>query len=245
MTQTQRRRLKAQRNQALGLCRQCTEKPIENYFLCANHLEKHRTRIKQRSKSKQKEHNKTRRHKMIDWYNHQKSTHSCKDCGTTNPNYLEFSYRDIKSRDPKIKCMYEAVMRSWSATRILEEIAKCDVYCGNCRKKRTNEYTKIINLAKSIGCVHCQEKEICCIELHHIDSKTKSFTIGGSTPTYYTLEELSLEIAKCIPLCINCHRQEEIRIKQEARCAKKSEEYISQESEQIGYSIVYCRYLTP
>lgn len=235
---TQTRKLKAQRNQALGLCRQCSQKPLDNYFLCEKHLAKHREKIRKRSKSKQQKHNKTRRQKLLDWYNNQKSTYSCKQCGNSNPHHLEFVYRDIKSKDPRIRCMYETIMRSWSIDRISAEMTKCDVYCGNCRKKRIAKYTEIIHQAKSTGCTKCQEKEICCIELYHTDPSTKSFTIGGSTPTDCTLEELIQEIAKCIPLCINCHRSEEIQLKQIARGAKASQEYISQENTQMASSIL-------
>jgi hypothetical protein len=57
--------------------------------------------------------------------------HPCSDCGESDPLVLEFDHLADKSfgiaqglRD-----------RSWQA--ILDEIAKCDVVCANCHRRRT------------------------------------------------------------------------------------------------------------
>ena len=54
-------------------------------------------------------------------------------------------------------------------------------------------------------CIVCGESEKACIDFHHKDPSTKSFSIGSSkTKTY---EELEKEINKCVCLCANCHRK--------------------------------------
>lgn len=59
-------------------------------------------------------------------------SHSCVDCGETDPIVLEFDHIEKKSRG--IAIMMARAM-SWS--KILEEIAKCEVVCSNCHKRRT------------------------------------------------------------------------------------------------------------
>jgi hypothetical protein len=72
------------------------------------------------------------------------------------------------------------------------------------RKRKQNE-TK--NKLKAGGCVNCGEKELCCLDFHHIGEK--SFGIGGSdgknNMSYRTPKSIELEAAKCIVLCRNCH----------------------------------------
>lgn len=61
------------------------------------------------------------------------SAHPCVDCGIANPVVLEFDHRD-----PDLKLMDVATMmmsRRWP--RVLAEIAKCDVRCANCHRRRT------------------------------------------------------------------------------------------------------------
>ena len=61
------------------------------------------------------------------------AAHPCVDCGVTNPVVLEFDHRD-----PDQKLMSVANMRTsrrWP--RVLAEIAKCDVRCANCHRRRT------------------------------------------------------------------------------------------------------------
>lgn len=60
------------------------------------------------------------------------STHPCIDCGESDPVVLEFDHRADK------KASIMALMRRharWDV--IMEEIAKCDVRCANCHRRRT------------------------------------------------------------------------------------------------------------
>jgi hypothetical protein len=59
------------------------------------------------------------------------ASHPCIDCGETNPVVLEFDHLADKSFDIGQSLPY----RSWES--ILDEIAKCEVVCANCHRRRT------------------------------------------------------------------------------------------------------------
>jgi hypothetical protein len=58
-------------------------------------------------------------------------THPCSDCGESDAVVLEFDHLVDKSFDIGQALPY----RSWQS--ILDEIAKCEVVCANCHRRRT------------------------------------------------------------------------------------------------------------
>jgi hypothetical protein len=58
-------------------------------------------------------------------------THPCSDCGETDPVVLEFDHL----RDKAFNIGEALSRRNWQA--ILDEIAKCEVVCANCHRRRT------------------------------------------------------------------------------------------------------------
>lgn len=58
-------------------------------------------------------------------------THPCTDCGETDPIILEFDHLGDKEFDVAAG----TPTRKWQA--ILDEIAKCQVVCANCHRRRT------------------------------------------------------------------------------------------------------------
>jgi hypothetical protein len=58
-------------------------------------------------------------------------THPCVDCGETDAVVLEFDHLRDKLFDVAQSLPY----RGWQS--ILDEIAKCEVVCANCHKRRT------------------------------------------------------------------------------------------------------------
>jgi hypothetical protein len=59
------------------------------------------------------------------------AAHPCADCGESDPIVLEFDHLGDKAFDIGSGFTY----RNWEA--VLAEIAKCEVVCRNCHKRRT------------------------------------------------------------------------------------------------------------
>lgn len=65
-------------------------------------------------------------------YNYLK-THPCVDCNEKDPLVLEFDHiTNDKKRD-----ITQIVHRGWAAKSLMDEIAKCEVRCANCHRKKT------------------------------------------------------------------------------------------------------------
>jgi hypothetical protein len=62
------------------------------------------------------------------------STERCLDCGIQDLAVLEFDHRDPLLKEYDVSALVGAAF-SWST--VLREIAKCDVVCANCHRKRT------------------------------------------------------------------------------------------------------------
>lgn len=56
----------------------------------------------------------------------------CVDCGNDEPSVLDFDHRDPTTKKFSIS---NSVGRIWED--LLAEVAKCDVRCANCHRKRT------------------------------------------------------------------------------------------------------------
>lgn len=61
-------------------------------------------------------------------------THPCVDCGETDPIVLEFDH----VRGKKVLDVSIMTRNSYSLEKLQTEIAKCDVRCANCHRRRTS-----------------------------------------------------------------------------------------------------------
>ena len=68
------------------------------------------------------------------------------------------------------------------------------------------EYKLLTDEIKSVGCKYCPEKDICCLDFHHINDD-KEYNISTMISSGYSKETLLKEIAKCEVVCANCHRK--------------------------------------
>lgn len=65
---------------------------------------------------------------------------------------------------------------------------------------------RIINEFKSSGCAKCRDKRLYVLDCHHLDPNTKTFEVArlSKAASENTVQK---ELAKCIVLCSNCHRE--------------------------------------
>jgi len=71
------------------------------------------------------------------------------------------------------------------------------------------KYSQPIMAFFSAGCSTCGSNSSSAVHLdaHHLDTSQKKFLIAHIHMVRPSQEELQLELAKCIPLCANCHRE--------------------------------------
>ena len=74
-----------------------------------------------------------RKEKLLYAYNY-KLSHPCVDCGEKDPIVLDFDHKNPKEKTSGISTM---VRNRTCIKRIQIEIAKCDVRCANCHRRRT------------------------------------------------------------------------------------------------------------
>ena len=68
---------------------------------------------------------------IVAWWKDYKATLSCVECGESHPACIDFHHE----RDDK-EANVSGLIRKASKERILAEIAKCEVLCSNCHRKR-------------------------------------------------------------------------------------------------------------
>jgi hypothetical protein len=61
-----------------------------------------------------------------------KGEKQCERCGESAPECLHFHHRDPNEKEIDLA---ELSRWGWKKERILAEVAKCDVLCGNCHMK--------------------------------------------------------------------------------------------------------------
>ncbi len=70
-------------------------------------------------------------------------------------------------------------------------------------RRRGAKVDAIDDLKAQLGCSFCGEKRPEVLQFHHRDPAAKAFTIGSGT--VISLESLTVEMAKCDVVCMNCH----------------------------------------
>jgi hypothetical protein len=74
---------------------------------------------------------KARKLRNVRRFNEYKQGLSCSECGFSHPAALDFHHRDPATKTDRVSGMAHNG-RGW--TRILAEIAKCEVLCANCHR---------------------------------------------------------------------------------------------------------------
>lgn len=81
-------------------------------------------------------------------------------------------------------------------------------YLDRASKRKAALLEKVRSL--KIKCSRGPESDPRCLDFHHLDAKKKFKSVSNMVRYGYSLKRILKEIAKCIVLCANCHRKENI-----------------------------------
>ena len=105
--------------------------PIKQRAASRRHYEKHRDRVI----AKAKEHSRAARARTRAFISNYLKTNPCVDCGEANIIVLEFDHIG----DDKDFNISDAARNGVGIKKLNAEIAKCEVRCANCHRKKTYE----------------------------------------------------------------------------------------------------------
>lgn len=108
-------------------CRDCQRIYKRNFYL------RNREHYLQRPAQEKEERIQRNRERIREYL----SKHACVDCGESDIIVLEFDHVGKKDRP-----IADMVLAGISWEKILKEIQKCEVRCGNCHKKKTAQERK-------------------------------------------------------------------------------------------------------
>ncbi len=114
-------------------CKSCSKS------YCAEHYQRHSALYKNRAVRNSA----VRREELHRRLHEYLSFHPCVDCGEADPLVLELDHRD---RAKKLHNLSRMWYNGYSWKKIEDEIAKCDVRCANCHRRRTAHQQKWSNV---------------------------------------------------------------------------------------------------
>lgn len=121
----------------------------------------------------------------------------CTECGLEKP-ICEFVRNNTK------KDGYTSYCKECHRKRCLKYYYNNKTKYRDSSKRKRNLIKQYINNIKQKGCSMCGEKDIACLDFHHINNKVRDVS---SLIKNENLNKVKLEIEKCIVLCSNCHRK--------------------------------------
>ena len=151
--------------------------------------------------------------------------HPCVDCGETDPVVLEFDHLD-----EKLASICLLLSQAATSKAIKAEIARCEVVCTNCHRRRTatragwrraaasgavtrpyptpaveRNLVHVYDVLRHSACADCGVTDPLVLEFDHIGPKRASVT----RLAWYgcSLATIDAEIAECEVRCANCHRR--------------------------------------
>lgn len=147
-------------------------------------------------------------------------------CSESHVVVLDFDH----VAEDKVTEIARLVGNGAKADTIDGEIAKCDIACANCHRRRTaarsdswrerayrgaefaaklearvrRNLILVRDLLETQGCADCGEADIRTLEFDHTGAKR--FSVMTAVLQGYSIEVLSDEIQRCRLRCANCHR---------------------------------------
>ena len=100
------------------------------------------------------------------------------------------AYRDVEKGRAYQRRWYHAYKKKRAETRRRNQL-------------RIREWFE--QLRSRLRCVRCPENHPACLSFHHRPGTKKSFEISMAVARGFSIELISLEMAKCDVLCVNCH----------------------------------------
>jgi len=173
-----------------------------------------------------------RRADLRAWVNERKAEHGCADCGESDPSCLDLHHRESADKEMEITDM---VTYGHSKENLREEMAKCDVLCANCHRKRHDNRPAAVDgdgkattkrerlhrwsfeYRRERGCERCEEGDPVCLQFHHPDDVDKEESVGKMIADSYPNAAVRAEADRCVVLCANCHRREHFEPPRESR----------------------------
>jgi hypothetical protein len=114
------------RNRSRGT-RQSICKSCQNEYV-RRHYQAHRSAYIEKARTRNAEQSRINAEFLIEYL----SSHPCVDCGESDIVVLEFDHQ----RD-KLMAISQLSREGYSLERLKQEIAKCEVVCANCHRRRT------------------------------------------------------------------------------------------------------------
>lgn len=114
--------MQVRKGKVLGVCKGCYEKHYAN--LCKSEKELRKTKREADKRSR------NRRRQFV--LNHLKRN-PCTDCGENDIIVLEFDHLNPKEKFKEVA----KIVANGTTKQLKEEVAKCEVVCANCHRKRT------------------------------------------------------------------------------------------------------------
>jgi hypothetical protein len=135
---------------------------------------------------------------------------------------LEFHHREPSEK--KFQLSKRGLTQRFAI--LLEELAKCDLLCGNCHAEdeaaipsragpksliviRHRRRRKLELIAVRGGaCQICSfSSSAAALQFHHVNPRLKAFALSAGTGLARSRASLLEELAKCILVCCNCHSE--------------------------------------
>jgi hypothetical protein len=117
----------------MSICRKCKiNEHSKNQKMCKKcRSDYDRLRYKNKKEILREQH-KRYRINFAKWYQSLKDNKPCTDCGKTYPYYV-MHWDHLGNKNTEVS----KLLKIQSKTLILEEIAKCELVCGNCHAERS------------------------------------------------------------------------------------------------------------
>lgn len=113
----------------------------------------------------------------------------------------------MKSTKVCSKCKKELPYGAFQASKLNKSGLRS--WCRSCHNKDINDRKKrYVESLKTQGCALCGYRKCYdALEFHHVEERLKNFALSGNGMRGKTNSQIADELALCILLCSNCHRE--------------------------------------